>query len=353
MGGIADLDVAFPASRISAQQMSTVSGVPIPDILEITHSESFPILGPDEQSWELTLEAARAVLKREQVEPAVIGQVIFAGSGEWDVPFWSPAAKVASELGIEHAHCFEIANFCNAGMTAVRTGLDGIAAGRTEYALVLVGDRLGRMVDHGDPAAKALFNLGDAAAAVLLARDDYTFEVLHSAMRTDPSWSDYYLGEHRPDRVVIRRGGHRRGLAAAYVDNFTSLIGETLESLGKGISDVTHFLINQGDRSMHERLLREIGIPAERSVFNYDRLGHMGGADTMIALRGLMDEHRLRPGDLILLATSAMGFSWGITALEYRPHGRIRSSPQTTTVSPLTARTHGTDSRHRLTARKG
>ncbi|ACZ91856.1 3-oxoacyl-[acyl-carrier-protein] synthase 3 [Streptosporangium roseum] len=323
MGGIAGLEVAFPVSRVSAQHMSTLSGVPIPDILEITHTRDFPVLGPGERSWELTLEAARAVLKRTQVEPAAIRQVIFAGSGEWDVPFWSPAARVAAELGVERAHCFEIANFCNAGMTAIQVGLDRIAAGGAGYALVLIGDRLGTMVDYGDPASKALFNLGDAAAAVLLARDGYAFEVLHSAMRTDPSWSDYYVGEHRPDRVVIRRGGHRSGLAAAYVENFTSLIGQTLGALGREVPDVAFFLINQGDRAMHERLLRETGIPADRSVFNYDRLGHMGGADTMIALRGLMDDGRLRPGDLILLATSAMGFSWGITALEYQPHSQV------------------------------
>ncbi|MDP9863949.1 MULTISPECIES: 3-oxoacyl-ACP synthase III family protein [Streptosporangium] len=323
MGGIADLEVAFPTSRVSVRHMSAMSGVPVPEILEITHSRSFPVLGPDERSWELALEAARAVLKRTQVEPGAIRQVIFAGSGEWDVPFWSPAARVALGLGIERAHCFEIGNFCNAGMTAVRTGLDGIAAGRAEYVLVLVGDRLGTMVDYRDPGSKALFNLGDAAAAMLLAREDYAFEVLHSAMRTDPSWSDYYTGEHRPDRVVIRRNGHRGGLAAAYVENFTALVGETLGALGARASDVSHFLINQGDRSMHERLLRETGIPADRSVFNYDRLGHMGGADTMIALRGLLDGGGLRHGDLILLATSAMGFSWGVMALRYRPDGQV------------------------------
>ncbi|AXE88798.1 3-oxoacyl-[acyl-carrier-protein] synthase III C-terminal domain-containing protein [Streptomyces sp. Go-475] len=319
MGGIVDFDVCFPASRISAEDLHTTSGVPVPDILEVTHSKEFPVLGEHELSWELALQAALAVLRRTPVPRGAIRQVIYAGSGEWDVPFWSPAAKVAHELGIDRAHCFEVTNFCNAGSVALRVALDGAGPGPGEYALVLVADRLSRMVDRTDPGSRALFNFGDAAAAMLVTADGpRSFELLHSAMRTDPGWVDYYAGEWRQGRVRIRREPHRPGLSEAYVANFSALLQETLAALGRTPDDIDHFLINQGDRRMHERLLDTIGIPAGRSVFNYDRLGHMGGADTLIALRELADERRLRSGDLVVLATSAMGFSWGITALEYR-----------------------------------
>ncbi|MDT9692487.1 3-oxoacyl-[acyl-carrier-protein] synthase III C-terminal domain-containing protein [Streptomyces sp. P9(2023)] len=318
MGGIVDFDVCFPSARADVHAMHAASGVALADIVRITHCESFPVLADDEQAWELALTAARTVIRRTGVAPSAVRQVVYAGSGEWDRPFWSPAAKVAHGLGIEDAHCFEVANFCNAGMTAIRllSGPGALAEG--EYALVLVGDRLSRMVDHGDPDSKALFNFGDAAAAVLLAGGAGRFRVLHSAMRTDGGWADYYHGELTGDRVRIRRAAHRRGLADTYVRQFTGLVHETLAALEVEQDDIAHFLINHGDRDMHERLLRTLGIPAERSVFNYHRLAHMGGADTLIALGDLERAGRLRPGDLIMLATSAMGFSWGITTLEYQ-----------------------------------
>ncbi|WP_409496516.1 3-oxoacyl-ACP synthase III family protein [Amycolatopsis sp. cmx-11-12] len=316
MSGILDFEVVFPRASAKVQDMHTASGVDIAEILAITHCEEFPVLGEGEQAWELALAAATAVLGRTRVPRSSIGQVIYAGSGEWDIPFWSPAAKVAHELGVDEAHCFEVVNFCNALMAAVQVACAELALGRSEYILVLTGDRLSHLVDYSDPDSKALFNFGDAGAAVLLGRGAPTFEVLHSAMSTDPGWSDYYAGERGPDRVTIRRQSHREGLAEAYVENFTSLVAKTLSALGRGLEDIAYFLINQGDRSMHEKLLRAIGIPADKSVFNYDRLGHMGCADPLIALRGLMGKGRLRRGDLILLATSAMGFSWGITALE-------------------------------------
>lgn len=318
MGGIVDFDIRFPSSRVGVKELHAASGVSLPEILEVTHCEEFPVLGKSELAWELVVEAADAVLRRTQVEPSTIQQVIYAGVGQWDSPIWSPAAKVADELGIDRAHCYEVINGCNGGMTGVQIALDKIALGYTEHALVLIGDRLSQLVDHSDPDSKPHFNFGDAAAAVLLGRDNYTFALLHSAMRTDPSWSDYYSGEHQEDRVVVRRRGRRRGLSDAYVENFASLVEQTLDSIGKTVPDVDHFLINHNDRNVHERVLRTIGLPESRSVFNYHRLGHMGAVDTLIALQDLVEQQRLRRGDLLLVATSGWGFSWGVSALEYQ-----------------------------------
>ena len=314
MSGILHLAVRFPEGRVTVEQIHASSGVPVPDILAITHTRSWPALGDDEPSWKLAARAGAEVVAR--ADASRIGYVLFAGSGEWDLPFWSPAAAVARELRITRAHCFEVGNFCGAGTTALRIAADRVEREPRTLALVLVADRLSRMVDFSDPESKALFNFGDAAAALLVAAGHTPYTLLHTAVRTDPGWCDYYRGERLDGKVLIRRGDHREGLADAYVENFTDLVAQTLTALGAKPCDISHFLINHGDRDMHLRLLRELGIPEERSVFAYDRRAHMGGADTFVALDELERDGRLRSGELILLATSAMGFSWGITALE-------------------------------------
>jgi len=318
MAGIVGLAVAMPQGEVTVHQMQAASGVPIGDILAITQCDRFPVLGEGEHAWQLAVQAARTVLDQHALTPDLIGQVIYAGSGEWDVPFWSPAAKAAQALGIKDAHCFEVTNFCNAAAVALRVGMREIAAGDSQYVLVLVGDRLSQLVDYTDPDSKILYNFGDAPAAVLLGSAEVAFEFLHSRMRTDPAWADYYQGEHDEFQVFMRRRGRRKGLGDAYLANFTDLVEQTLAALDRPLADVAYFLINQGDKNMHERLLTALGIPAEKSVFNYHRYGHMGGADTLIALRDLLDAKALQAGDLVLLASSGMGFSWGITALEYR-----------------------------------
>ncbi|MBT0772354.1 hypothetical protein KIH74_25645 [Kineosporia sp. J2-2] len=320
VAGIVDFAVTFPAGEVTVAELHETSGVPVADLLAITHCDRFPVLADGEQAWELAVRAARQVLDRQGVSPSEIGTVIYAGSGEWDLPFWSPAARSALELGIHDAHCFEVTNFCNAASLALRLGVREIASGESRFVLVLVGDRLSRLVDRSDPDSKVLFNFGDAPAAVLLGDvgGGSGFQYLSSALSTDPAWADYYQGEHEEFQVFMRRRGRRKGLAEAYLTHLTALVGKNLRAVGATLDDVAYLLFNQGDKNIHERLLDALGLPRERSVLNYHRYGHMGGADTLIALNDLLDAKALNPGDLVLLASSGMGFSWGVSAWRFR-----------------------------------
>lgn len=316
MAGIVDLDVAFPRGRVTVERMHEESGRPVADILAFTHCAEIPVFDESETAWELVRDVAAKVLTRNGIAPDDVGQVIVAGSGRWDHPAWSPAAKVAAELGVDRAHCFEVTNFCNAAATAIQLGSDAIAAGRVRHCLVLVGEQGARGVDYTDPESVSMFNTGDCAVAVLLGADATTLDLLGSSSRTDPSWADYYVGEYDYDRVLTRRRGRRLNLPQTYLKNFDALTRQTLDGLGKTVEEVRWLLVNHSDRRVHERLLKNLGLPFERSVFNYDRLGHMGGGDPFIALADLRAEGRLRAGDLVLLATSGVGFSWSVTALE-------------------------------------
>ncbi|POA97399.1 3-oxoacyl-ACP synthase [Chromobacterium sinusclupearum] len=318
MPGIVTPAIRYPQGRVEAKQLHLSSGAPLEEVLNITRCDGFPALAAAEQSWELAAEAAGDLLRREGIVPDQISHVIYAGTGCWDQPFWSPAAKIAQAIGIQGAHCFEVTNFCNAAWTAISLACDKLEAGRADLVLVVTADQLSRLVDRDSVDSLSLFNFGDAAAAVLVKRSEGRYRLLHSAMRTDPEWVDYYAGVWRDGKVRIERQPHRRGLAQAYLDNFAALVQRTLEALGRSLSEVRYLLINHGDEDMHRSLLERLGLSEERTVFNYHRLGHMGSADTLIALEQLEREQRLRAGDLILLASSAMGFSWGISAVEYQ-----------------------------------
>ncbi|MGV9315092.1 3-oxoacyl-ACP synthase III family protein [Streptomyces sp. NPDC003691] len=318
MAGIADFELALPSARISVREMAERSGLPDEDVRAITTCADIPVLAPGEREWELALDAARTVLARSGLPPSAVRTVIYAGTGEWEVPFWSPAGKVAHELGIERAFCFEVANYCNAVTAAVQLACDRVGTDPGGYALVLIGDRISTMLDYAEPTAKELFNNGDAAGAILVSGAAPLAEVLASRMRTDPSWCDYYTGVREGDRIVVRRRGRRDGLGDAYLENFAALTAEVLAAVGRDVTDIGRLLVTHGNRYIHEQLLRKLGVPREKSVFLYDRLGHMGNADTLIAMRELISRGELRRGDLVLHATSALGFSWGVMAMEYR-----------------------------------
>ncbi|MGW5231254.1 3-oxoacyl-ACP synthase III family protein [Streptomyces nodosus] len=320
MSGIVDFAYILPSGTARAEGLSRSSGLSVEQVQRITVTPEWPVLAPDEQPWALVIRAARAVLDRTGIAPAAIGKVIYAGSGEWEPAFWSPAAKAADMLDIREAHCLEVVNFCNSATPALQLAADETALGRSDYALVLLGDRLSQLVDYEDPESKALFNFADSAAAVLVGRQGCEFEILHQELRTDAAWADYYSADREDFVTLVRRRGRRSGLREAYLKNLAELVELTLDSLGRSRDDVAQLLINQTDRTMHEELLSNLGIAPERSVFNYHRYAHQGPADTFIALADIRAEGRLTAGDLILLCTSGVGFSWGVTAVEYQPH---------------------------------
>lgn len=318
MAGIVDFDVRFPESSISVRQMHELSGRSEEDILAWTDCTEIPVFGELEQAWQLVSTVTADVVKRAGVLPEEIGQIIFAGSGDWDHPAWSPAAKVAAEIGAFDAHCFEVVNFCNTSTTAIQIASDTITSGRARYSLVLMGERASRAVDYRDPDSLELFNTGDCAAVLLVGERDVAFELLGTRSRTDPNLCDYFVGEHEEGRAVTRRRGRRLRLPLTYLKNYEHLTTELVSALDLTVQDVRYLLVNQVDRRIHERLLSKLGIPADRSVFNYSRFGHMGCADTFIALDELRTRQRLSDGDVVLQVTSGAGFSWGVTALRYR-----------------------------------
>lgn len=107
MSGIADLAVSYPRGRADVREMHAASGVPVADILAITHTEGFPALADGEQAWELALTAARELLGRHPVDVDEIRYVVVVeapGSGtarsgrpppRWRTS-WGSAGRTAS-----------------------------------------------------------------------------------------------------------------------------------------------------------------------------------------------------------------------------------------------------------------
>ncbi|GBR48961.1 3-oxoacyl-ACP synthase III family protein [Neokomagataea thailandica] len=318
MTGIEHFAIAFPTGTRSFDEIHRKSGVTPDELRRIVPCDRFPVLATDEDSVSLAISAGRRVLDEAAILVEDVEEVVFAGGGWWETPFWSPSAKFAKELNLSRAHCYEIVNFCNAGMLALRNTALRLDRGGDGSTLVVVSDPLSRLVDITDPEAKHLFNFGDAAAAVLVGRRNVRFRFVHTEMLTDPSWADHYRGRIVGQDIRIVREGSSHGLGEVYLSSFVDLIARTLRAINASIEDISFLLINQGDIEVHDRLLRTVGIDRSRSVFNYQVYGHMGGVDIFIALDNLLAQRSLKAGDVVLVATSAMGFSWGVTALEYR-----------------------------------
>lgn len=315
--GIAEISVCVPEGRMTISDMARLSGLGEQELLLEVGVVKKPVAGATETPVSLGTKAARALLKTAQVDPSEIDYVLFCGCGVYDKYLWSPAAKIQSELGIEGAFSFEIFNGCNAGNLGVNLAIDLIKSRpHKRNALVIVSDTLSKIVNHEDPAHSCLYNFSDAAGAILVSRGEPRNQVLAFAALTQAEFADHMsLPRAEPFIQMNTDEDEDRRLSRAYRENYPKVILKALGEAGLATQDVNHLFINQGDQRLIKRLSVELAIPQDRIHKSYEDHGHMGGADVFFGMKARWDQGRIRRGDIVVLASSAVGFSWGATVL--------------------------------------
>jgi 3-oxoacyl-[acyl-carrier-protein] synthase III len=92
------------------------------------------------------------------------------------------------------------------------------------------------------------------------------------------------------------------------------LVNKVLAAHSLTIRDVDHFVysnISQRDREGFRRMfgLAEGGLPVTRMA----EIGHTFSSDLIVNYVDLLSENRILPGQLILFASSGVGFTWGVS----------------------------------------
>ncbi|WP_293074105.1 3-oxoacyl-[acyl-carrier-protein] synthase III C-terminal domain-containing protein [Okeania sp. SIO3B5] len=55
----------------------------------------------------------------------------------------------------------------------------------------------------------------------------------------------------------------------------------------------------------------------KKYIYFFKKNGHLGATDTLFGLAKTIELEKIKPGNLVVLASSAAGFSWGATVIKY------------------------------------
>lgn len=316
--GIIGLEVYVPSRRLAASQMAAACSTTAEQVVEQTGVTEKAVGAPDDTPTAMGLKAAGSLLGRNRVPSDRIDYVIFAGSGVYEKRFWSPAAKVQAGLGADRALAFEVCNGCSAGNLGLQLAA-GLLRGnsRSQHALLVVSDALSGLVDYSDPGHMPLFNFADAATAVLLGKGTGTLRLLAFSAITRPEFVDCLSLPATGGRIERSVDAPiRERLGRAYLESYSDVIRDACGRAGIRPVDLRRLFINQGDHRLIGKLAGGLGLGPEVPYRSYQRLGHLGGSDVFLGLRACLDASELRDGDMVALATSAIGFSWGCTVIQ-------------------------------------
>jgi 3-oxoacyl-[acyl-carrier-protein] synthase-3 len=294
-------------------------------ILQRTGIRERHIVDPGVATSDLAKEAALGAMRQAGVTPDDIGFIV-VGTTTPDTIFPSTACMLQHKIAARHAWGFDLGAACSGFTYALTTGMQMVATGAHDHALVVGADVMSSIIDYTDRTTCVLF--GDGAGAV----------VVSPALDDEPSiigFSHEIDGSGGP-ALCMPAGGSRLPASRETVDQrlhyvkqdgqavFKFAVRKTeeichrvLKQHGVDASEIDLFVSHQANRRIIQAAADRMGLPESKVIINLERFGNTTAATIPLALADAVCEGRVKKGDLVLLASVGAGFTVGAVLLRW------------------------------------
>ncbi|HEX5594560.1 MAG TPA: ketoacyl-ACP synthase III [Micromonosporaceae bacterium] len=281
---------------------------------------------PDEWTSDLGAAALIDACRRAGVGPDSVDLVI---CGTYTPDHMIPASAVAimRKVGMRGVAGFDVnSGGCPGGTFALDVGAKYVASGAYHRVAVVLADVNTKAFDPEDRTVGVIF--GDGAACYLLEPTVPGTGVGSALLRSDPDTYNtaYMKREQRtwPDGSPKRSAFgdnfsymHGRSVRDFALDNIPSFVEELVKTNGLTLDDVDLIVFHQANYHLIHMMMDRLGLPADRTVTNVERVGNTSGAGVPLALLDAVDRGRLKPGDVVVLASFGSGMSHGGTVIRW------------------------------------
>jgi 3-oxoacyl-[acyl-carrier-protein] synthase-3 len=278
---------------------------------------------PEISTSDMAVAAAERCIHCAGVDCREIDLVILATlSPDYLLP--ATATAVQNRLGLNCA-AMDLSAACAGFMYALVTGMQFVATGSSQLALIIGADTNSRVMNPADKKTFPLF--GDGAGAVLLTKGSEKQGLLSYTLGADGA------GE----QLLIRPVGGSRTPLNGKVDNradwFVKMDGrpvfkwavrlledssqQVLQAAGHKTSDVKLWLLHQANTRILDAAADALRIDRSKMETHIDRYGNTSAGSVPIALDESLRGGRFGRDDLLLLCGFGGGLSWGTALMRW------------------------------------
>jgi 3-oxoacyl-[acyl-carrier-protein] synthase-3 len=276
-----------------------------------------------ETTSDLAFEAAQAALANAKLSPADIDLIIVATTTP-DLTFPATAALVQKKLGMRHGAAFDVQAVCSGFVYGLSVASAMLETGQATRALLIGAETMTRLLDMEDRSTAVLF--GDGAGAVVLeavdvAPDglDTASHVIGSYLRSDGELSDILYVDGGPSTTGTT--GHLRMQGREVyrhaVGNISDAINTLLQQSDMTIADVDWFVPHQANKRIIDGVAKKIGLPIEKTVVTIHQHANTSAASIPLALCQIVQESKVRSGDIVMLEAMGGGLTWGANLIRW------------------------------------
>jgi len=271
---------------------------------------------PDDWSAsDLAERAARQAIERAGLSAGDLDLIILGT----DTPdYITPATSVVlqDKLGAKRAGTFDIGCACASFPTGIMTAAGIMATNPSIRNVLVVGVYM--MHKLADPTDPMIFFYGDGAGAAVLQPSEEP-GVLQGAFLANGEYSKHWGifsgGTVEPATVdAVNDGRTKVKMAIKYPreinnEGWPKLVRAMMERNDFSIDDVDAAVFTQVRKGTIMEVADELGIPESKVVTVMEKWGYTGSACIGMALHDAIDSGRIKPGQLVVLVGSGVGYN--------------------------------------------
>lgn len=279
---------------------------------------------PDEYTSLFAVRAARQAIERARLDPSDI-DLLLCATVTPDQILPSTGCIIQAELGANNAAAMDVVAACSGFLYGVSLADSMIKTGQVRNAVVVGAEILTQYVDYKDRQTCVLF--GDGAGAAVLGPTEGSRGILGSRIRSDGRYEEqlYSPGggtRKKPTAETLAAGDHyfkMKGneLFKVAVRSMAEIAREVLERAGVKAEEVDLFIPHQANQRITEAVADRLNVDMSKVYSNIAVHGNTSSASIPIALDECVEAGRIKPGDLVLMASFGGGVTWGAVLMRW------------------------------------
>ncbi len=271
---------------------------------------------------ELGLVAAKHALASAGRDAKDIGLIIFASASP-DLLVPNTASRLQLALGNKDAAAFDLNSGCTGFVYGLKIANDHIGNNPDSAVLVVGAERLTWFLDwtqrdsavlFGDGAGAAVFEAGGAGCGVIQTHLGCEPEAGEALMIADFGTVMDRFGPD-PTRFDLRFDG--REVFRHAVKGMALACQEVLDQAGLRVEDVDLVIPHQANERIIDALSDRLGLDHARVFKNIALYGNTSAATIPVGLTEALEQGRVKPGAIILMAAFGAGLTWGAAVMRW------------------------------------
>ncbi|WP_142826109.1 beta-ketoacyl-ACP synthase III [Planococcus soli] len=307
--GIIGLGRCLPEDRLTNFQLEQRMDTSDEWIRTMTGIEERRIAKDDQDTSDMSRDAAKKAIEDAGIDPAEIGLILVATVTP-DQPFPSMACVIQQEIGAVNAAAMDISAACAGFMYGVITAKQFIDSDVYKYVLVVGVEKLSKITNWEDRNTAVLF--GDGAGAAVIGKVSEGRGILSFELGADGSGGKHLYQDEKDHlqmngREVFKFAVRQMGESAINV----------IEKAGMQKEDVDFLIPHQANIRIMEASRERLGLPVEKMSKTIHKYGNTSAASIPISLVEDVEEGRVKDDDVIVMVGFGGGLTWGAIAMKW------------------------------------